>query len=190
MTKRDNVYLPTLSETILLPIFSFLFFAIANMPATYRRFLSPEELVVSESYLNRFTTYLNNDIINNIGLFIFWAVVGLLSYTILICSLYIIQAFRSEIPFKHYSAFHPEAQSKVDAFIRLVLRSAALSMIMVWLLANLFVGLRYLNELFLSGIVDFKIQNLIIATVLTAINLFMGLFLLRLFMLRRHLPGE
>lgn len=190
MTKRENVYLPTLSEIILLPIFSFLFFAIANMPATYRRFLSPEELVVSESYLSRFTSYLNNDIINNIGLFVFWAVVGLLSYTILICAIYVIQAFRSETPFKHYSAFHPEARSKVDTFIRTVLRSAAFAMIIVWLLANLFSGLRYMNELFLSGIIDFKLQNLLIASIVAAIDVFIGLFLLRLFMLRRHIPGE
>lgn len=190
MTKRDNIYLPTLGEIILLPIFSFLFFAIANMPVTYRRFLSAEEVAVSSSYLNRFMSYLNNDIMSNIGTFVSWAVIGLLAYTMLSCVLFIIQAFRSDIPLRNYSAFHPEAQSKVDNFIRIILRSAALAMIFVWLLTNLFFVIKLLNGLFVDGIVQLKYQNLAIVSIIAALDLFVCLFLLRIFMLRRHIPGE
>lgn len=190
MRNKESIYSPTLSEVILLPIFSFLFFAIANMPVTYRRFLSPEEYAISSSYLTRFTSYLNNDVINNIGLFVFWSLVGLLSYSILSCILFIVHAYRSEIPFQHYSVFHPDARTKLDAFIRMLLRSTALAMLVVWLLTNLFSALRYMNGIFVDGIVYVRIQNFLLVSVLAAFDIFVGLFLMRLFLLRRHIPGE
>lgn len=190
MTKKESIYLPTLSEVILLPLFSFVFFALANMPVTYRRFLTPEELQVSSSYLSRFMSYLNTDVINNIGLFVFWSIVGLLSYSILSCIAFIIHAYNSEIPFQHYSVFHPDARGKIDAVIRLILRSAALAMLVVWLLTNLFSALKYLNAQFVDGIVYLQVQNFVVVSLLAAADMFVGLFLMRLFLLKRHIPGE
>lgn len=190
MKQKESIYSPTLSEVVLLPITSFIFFALANMPVTYRRFLSPEEYAISSSYLTRFTSYLNNDVINNLGLFVFWSMVGLLSYSILSCILFIIHAYRSEIPFQHYNVFHPDARTKLDAVVRVILRSAALAMLVVWLLGNLFSALKFMNGIFVDGIVFVRIQNLLMASVLAALDIFVGLFLMRLFLLRRHIPGE
>lgn len=190
MHKKEKIYLPTFNEVILLPLLSFVFFTVVNLPVTYRRFLSAEEVQVSSSYFNRFMSYLNNDVANSIGIFLFWAVIGLLAYAILSCLVFVVQAFRSDIPMQRYSVFRSHTPSGSDAFPRLILRSIALTMLLVWLITNAFLLLRDVNNLFIEGLVNLRPVNVIGAILITAFDVFVMLFLLRLFLLRRHIPGE
>ena len=186
--KNEKIYTPTLTELVFLPLSGIAIFALVNIDILYKRFLTSDELDISTGYFYSITDYLNNDVVNQGGLLLFWAVVGLLAYSMIGFLTFTYHAYRSELPTKDYTMFRKQpSDTNREHILRLFIRSASLATLAVFIVLNLLFGIRYLNTTFVEGAVELSILPILKVAALFGLDAFIGIFLTRLFLLKKRI---
>ncbi len=153
------------------------------------RYFSSETLEVTNSYASLVGQFLNNDIINSTGVFVFWMLIGSLTYGLIGLSIVIVHAYMSDKPLHvhHYVRTKADQDATRDVFMRFVLRSAGLAGFVFWVALNAAYVLRWLDAWTSDGLVNLNPVAGALLLGVGSLDVFACILMLRLSALRTRL---
>jgi hypothetical protein len=189
---KDRLYLPTLTELILIPIIVTLLLVLANLQAVRSIILSDTQTNIADTLVKNWSVTLDKPFINQWGVFVFWMGVGIIVYSLLGLLGGLLQAYRSDIPtrdFLRISQRNPNlgVMARQQELIHMLLRSFAVGLILLWGLANLGFAVKLLSNLFLYAIQfnDFIVGLTVV--LVASFDVFLIIVLARLALLRTRI---
>lgn len=187
--QKDSIYSPTALELFALPAISLLLLSLKNSSLFYQRFVSDTDREIAVGVVNANIGYINNETVNRSGVFLFWVLVGAITYSLLALTTYIVKVYRSDVPMLHHTIFispKTAAHTNEIRILRLIIRTVAAAMILALTVINVVIILPFLNMLFGVGILGDAYLLVIAAVLGVAFDFFVFIFLARLFVLRRR----
>lgn len=191
--QKDKIYSPTALELFALPVLSLLVLSLKNSSLFYQRFVSDTDREIAVGVVNANIGYINNETVNRTGVFLFWLFLGAIAYTILGLITYITKVYRSDVPMLHHTIFissNTAAHTNEIRILRLIIRTVAAAMILALTVINVAFILPFLNMLFGVGILGDAYPLVVAAVLGAAFDIFVFIFLARLFVLRRRVFSE
>ncbi len=182
---KDKIYLPTLTQTIAIPIVTFLAL-LASHYTLIKQVLLAEDgaTAIADNYVSSLSQYLDNPVINSGGVFVFWMLVGVIGYALVAGVGMIIHAYSSDLSFSEYVRPVEGRSEKLEKFLRFLLRSMALFGLIAWFVGTVWFVLPWVDmqfgEMFAYGYIPLGIM----AYFVMVAWLFVPIFLSRLFVLR------
>jgi hypothetical protein len=189
---KPKIYLPTAIQCVGLPLLVLVLTALANVTLIRHRFFSTDSGDIALGYVAMVGYRLNTAAVNGVGVFLFWALVGALCYTIAALIIFLVHSFRSELDFKQYIASMSSqsvgAAHRIE-LIRLLVRSVALSGFIMWGIVCVAYVVPYLDKLGKELIVSGDVVSGLLLVLCGSLSLFVPIALSRLFLLRARVFG-
>lgn len=186
---KQKIYTPT-TQCVMLPLLTITVLGLVNAHLISRRFFSDAANSGSTAHISVIGQYLNSDIANSIGFFIFWWLVGAAVYAVLGVVVLIVHPLIT-MTHLHQAVGHRTAKRvqrlEQMLFTRFVLRTVAAACLVVWLAANVSFILRFIDGATVDFIQTGDILRGLLAIVVGTINLFIPVVLVRFLMLRTRL---
>lgn len=192
MHVKEKIYTPTPIEMVAIPLLVVILLVAGNFVLIRDTFFPQESTDIALSYVSTVGYYLDNDTINNTGVFVFWMIVGGLSYIIATVTYFAIRVYRSDMDTHQYIASlsaRAVEEEKIVRFERLALRSVALVGFIIWFTANVGFVLLFLQNQFKDFVLDFNVVSGILVLVIGSLDIFLLIVLTRLFLLRTRVYG-
>jgi hypothetical protein len=189
---KPKIYLPTAIQCVGLPLLVLALTALANVTLIRHKFFSTDSGDIALGYVAMVGYRLNTAAVNGVGVFLFWALVGALCYTIAALIIFLVHSFRSELDFKQYIAsMSSRAVGEVHRIelIRLLVRSIALSGFIMWGIVCVAYVVPYLDKLGKELIVSSDVVSGLLLVLFGSLSLFVPIALSRLFLLRVRVFG-
>ena len=189
---KPKIYLPTAIQCVGLPLLVLALTALANVTLIRHKFFSTDSGDIALGYVAMVGYRLNTAAVNGVGVFLFWALVGALCYTIAALIIFLVHSFRSELDFKQYIAsMSSRAVGEVHRIelIRLLVRSIALSGFIMWGIVCVAYVVPYLDKLGKELIVSGDVVSGLLLVLCGSLSLFVPIALSRLFLLRVRVFG-
>ena len=189
---KPKIYLPTAIQCVGLPLLVLALTALANVTLIRHKFFSTDSGDIALGYVAMVGYRLNTAAVNGVGVFLFWALVGALCYTIAALIIFLVHSFRSELDFKQYIAsMSSRAVGEVHRIelIRLLVRSIALSGFIMWGIVCVAYIVPYLDKLGKELIVSSDVVSGLLLVLCGSLSLFVPIALSRLFLLRVRVFG-
>ena len=189
---KPKIYLPTAIQCVGLPLLVLALTALANVTLIRHKFFSTDSGDIALGYVAMVGYRLNTAAVNGVGVFLFWALVGALCYTIAALIIFLVHSFRSELDFKQYIAsMSSRAVGEVHRIelIRLLVRSIALSGFIMWGIVCVAYVVPYLDKLGKELIVSSDVVSGLLLVLCGSLSLFVPIALSRLFLLRVRVFG-
>ncbi len=189
---KDKIYLPTPMQAVLIPLLTLAGLVITHYSLIQQKYFITESAAIANVYIAAYASYLDNPVINNTGLFVFWLLVGALGYVVVVGIGMIIHSYASDLTPAQY--IHPvEGRSdKIERSIRFFLRSAALFVLIAWFIETFWFLLPWVDTKFGEMIAYNYVPVGVMAYIILLANFFIPVFFSRLLMLRTRVfvPGE
>ena len=186
--KNDKIYLPTAIQWLSLPLVTLLLLAVLNIDLISKRFFFFFNGDITKGYVSMLGYYLNNNAINDFGVVLFWMVVGGTSYLITAGLVVAVNLYRSDIPMQSMLSSNQgllDEQRKIT-LLRIALRSIALVALFIWVIFAIAKALPYLQGQFVLLVTEASPLAALSILILGLFTLFVPIFLIRLFLLRKR----
>jgi hypothetical protein len=182
---KEKIYLPTLTQAILIPIITLLALLASNFTLIKQMLLNEGgATAIADTYVSSLGQYLDNPVMNSGGVFVFWVLVGVVGYAIVAGLGMIIHAYSSDLSFNEYVRPVAGRSEMLEKFVRFLLRSMALFGLIAWFVGTVWFVVPWVDQKFGEMLAYGYIPLGVVAYIVAATWFFMPIFLSRLFVLR------
>lgn len=187
---KPKIYLPTRLQYVVVPVVTAILLALANIQLIRERWLAGAFAGVATDRMSAIGRYLDSDIANSIGVFIFWIFIGAGAYALIGLMVLIVHPLITMSHLQQAVGHHATKKSRQLShilFTRFVLRTIAAACLVLWFAMNISFVLRFIDDAARQFIGSGNIMMGLVAVVVGAIDIFLVIVIARLIMLKTRI---